>query len=150
MPLVTCKGPSLGTPCPGTIPRLGTIPCHQPKIVIIVMKSIQPLPLVPHPFLRPYVSINSTQQLRLQDKLALLVLLSRLIRLIVLPPHSLLALLAVDVAHLVPAGCHVALDGFRLGGVDDGVEEEGFAVLATEVLGNVSEVIELKNASLKG
>lgn len=30
---------------------------------------------------------------------------------------------------------HVALDGFGLQDVDDGVEEVGFAVLAAEILG---------------
>lgn len=80
-------------------------------------------------------SIDLAQQLRLQDELALLVLLTRFVRLVVLPPHCLLALLADDVAHLVPARCHVPLHGFGLRGVDDGVEEEGFAVLAAEVLG---------------
>ncbi len=34
----------------------------------------------------------------------------------------------------MPARRHVALDGFGLRGVDDGVEEVGFAVLAAEVL----------------
>lgn len=32
------------------------------------------------------------------------------------------------------AGGHVALDGFGLRGVDDGVEEVGFAVLTAEIL----------------
>lgn len=35
----------------------------------------------------------------------------------------------------MPARRHVPLHGFGLRGVDDGVEEEGFAVLAAEVLG---------------
>lgn len=78
--------------------------------------------------------INLTQQLRLQNEFPLLVLLACLIRLVVFPPHGLLALLAVHVPHLVPTGRHVPLHGFGLRGVYHGVEEEGFAVLAAEIL----------------
>lgn len=85
--------------------------------------------------IHPCHSINRTQQFRLQNKFPLLVLLGRLIRLIIFPPHRLLALLAVHVPNLVAAGRHVAFDGFRLRGIDDGIEEEGFAMLAAEVLG---------------
>ncbi len=35
------------------------------------------------------------------------------------------------------AGGHVALDCFGLGGIHDGAEKEGFAVLAAEVLGRM-------------
>ena len=79
-------------------------------------------------------SINRTQQLSLQDIFPLLVLLARLVRLVVFPPHRLLALPTRDVAHDVSARRHVAFRGFALSDVDDGVEEEGFAVLAAEVL----------------
>lgn len=79
-------------------------------------------------------SIDRTQQLRLQDEFPLLVLLAGLVSLVILPPHGLLALLTNHIPHLVPAGGHVALDGFGLGGVDDGVEEVGFAVLTAEIL----------------
>lgn len=79
-------------------------------------------------------STDSTQELGLQDELALLVLLTRLVRLIVLPADRLLALAAGDVAHNVAARRHVALAGLAHFDVDDGVEEEGFAVLAAEVL----------------
>ena len=34
----------------------------------------------------------------------------------------------------MPAGGHVAFDGFGLDDVDDAAEEVGFAVLATEIL----------------
>jgi hypothetical protein len=78
---------------------------------------------------------NRTQQLRLQDEFPLLVLLARLIRLVILPPNRLPALPTHDVPHDVTAGCHVAFCSFAQGDVDDGVEEEGFAVLAAEVLG---------------
>jgi hypothetical protein len=74
------------------------------------------------------------QQLSLKDVFALLVLLRALIRLIVFPPDDLVTLSAVDVTHDVPACGHVALDGFGGGDVHDGIEEIGFAVLATEVL----------------
>lgn len=79
-------------------------------------------------------SINRTQQLRLQNEFPLFVLLTSLIRLIIFPAHRLLALLANHIPHRVPARRHVALDRFGLRGVDDGVEEVGFAVLAAEVL----------------
>ena len=74
------------------------------------------------------------QQLRLQNVFPLLVLLARFVRLIVLPPHSVLALPARNVPHYVPAGCHVAFCGFALGHVHNGVEEVGFAMLAAKVL----------------
>ena len=79
-------------------------------------------------------SRDLAKQLLLQDELALLVLLGTLVRLIILPPNHLFALSASDVAHGVTARGHVAVA--RLGGldVDDAVEEEGFAVLAAEVL----------------
>ena len=79
-------------------------------------------------------SRHTAQQLRLQNIFALLVLLARLICPVVLPPDRLLALTTCDVAHHVPAGRHVPFAGFRGGDIDDAVEEEGFAVLAAEVL----------------
>ena len=74
------------------------------------------------------------QQLRLQDVFPLLVLLIRLIRLIVLPSHRILALPARNIPHYVSASRHVAFCGFALGYIYDGVEEVGFAVLAPEAL----------------
>lgn len=79
--------------------------------------------------------INRAQQFGLQDVLPLLVLLRRLVRLVVLPAHRLLALTAADIPHHVAAGRHVALYGIGLRDVDDGGEEVGFTVLAAEVLG---------------
>lgn len=46
----------------------------------------------------------------------------------------------MDVADNVAAGGHVALVGFGLSNVDDGVEEVGLAVLAAEVLAAVVSV----------
>ena len=84
--------------------------------------------------------IHRTQQLRLQYELAFLVLLRRLERLVVLPPHRLLALPAHNIPHDVPTRRHVAFVGVRLRNVDDGVEEVGFAVLPAEVLRYISNI----------
>lgn len=78
--------------------------------------------------------IHRAEQLGLEYELAFLVLLARLVRLVVLPAHRLLALPAHDVAHNVPARRHVALRGVGLRDVHDAAEEVGFAVLAAEVL----------------
>lgn len=82
----------------------------------------------------PPASIDCTQQLSLQDELPLLILLARLIRLVIFPPHSLPALPAQDVPHNMPASGHVSFRSLSQGDVDDGAEEIGFAVLAAEVL----------------
>ena len=55
--------------------------------------------------------IHRTEQLGLEYELALLVLLARLVRLVVLPPHRLPALPAQYVPHDVPARRHVAFRG---------------------------------------
>lgn len=60
-----------------------------------------------------------TQELGLEDELALLVLLGSLVGLVVLPAHRLLALAAGDVADDVAAGGHVALRGLASVDVDD-------------------------------
>ena len=78
--------------------------------------------------------INRAQQLRLQYKFPLLVLLRRLVRLVVLPSHRLVTLPAHDVPYEMPARRHIAFCGFRLRDIHDSVEEVGFAVLAAEVL----------------
>lgn len=78
--------------------------------------------------------INRTEQIRLQNVFSLLVFLAGLECLVVFPPDRFLALPAVDVPHQVSAGRHVPLDSFRLGNIDDGVEEVGLAVLTAEVL----------------
>ena len=77
---------------------------------------------------------HNTQQLCLQDKLPLFVFLAGLVRLVVLPPYSLLALPADDIAYHVATSCHAALYCLRLVDVHDVVEEECLAVLAAEVL----------------
>ena len=88
-------------------------------------------PTFPH-FSQPLKHLH--KQLGLQDIFALLVLLTRLIRLIVLPSHRLLALPTRNIPHYVSSGSHVAFGGFGLGDVYDGIEEVGFTVLAAEVL----------------
>lgn len=85
---------------------------------------------------------NGAQQLRFQDKLALLVLLASLVRLVVFPADSLLALPAVDIADYVAASRHIALIWIRLGDVDDAIEQVCFAVLATKVLHSVSATLQ--------
>lgn len=74
------------------------------------------------------------EELFLKDEFALFVFLAALVRLVVLPPHSLFALSAGDVTNYMSTGSHAALDSLRLGDVDDVVEEVGFAMLAAEVL----------------
>ena len=54
-------------------------------------------------------SINCAEQFGLENVLVLLVLLARLVGLVVLPPNHLVALLAIDVSHNVPARGHIAL-----------------------------------------
>ena len=82
------------------------------------------------------------QQLLLKDELPLLVLLRALVGLVVLPPDHLFALPARDVSHSVSAGSHVAIAWLRCLRVDHAVEEEGFAMLAAEVLPVNSDVSE--------
>lgn len=89
--------------------------------------------------------MHSAQELRLQDKLALLVFLRRLVRLVVLPANRMLALAALDVTHHVSACRHVALHRFFLDDVDHSGEEICFAVLAAEVLDALAQ---LGNAGL--
>jgi hypothetical protein len=57
-----------------------------------------------------------------------------LIRLVVFPPDRIATLSACDVSYDMPAGCHVTFHRFGRLDVDDIGEEEGFAVLAAEVL----------------
>ncbi len=79
------------------------------------------------------------QQLGLEDELALLVLLGALERLIVLPPHRLLALAAHDVADNVAARRHVALARLARVDVDHRIEEVRLAMLSSEVLPRAQE-----------
>lgn len=85
-------------------------------------------------------STNITEKLGLEDELALLVPLGGLERLVVLPPHRLLAATARNVAHDVAARRHATLVGLARLDVDNRVEEVGFSVLAAEVLGCVGQV----------
>ena len=103
---------------------------HAPYIKNLISRSLYVYLL----FQKKHISVDLTQQLLLQDVLALLVLLRRLVGAVVLPAHDLLALAAVDVAHHVPARGHVALPGLALLDVHDRVEQVRFAVLAAEVL----------------
>ena len=84
-------------------------------------------------------SRHHAQKLRLQDELALLVLLRALKCLVVLPPNHLFALSARDISYDVSAGGHVAVARFRSLGVHDAVEEVGFAMLTTEILWSVRQ-----------
>jgi len=79
-------------------------------------------------------SADRKQQLRLQDELSLLVLLSSLIGFVVFPPNSCLALTAPDVTDNMLTGRHAAFVCIAEYDIDDVVEEECFAMLATEVL----------------
>lgn len=74
------------------------------------------------------------EQLGLEDELALLVFLARLVGLVVLPADRLLALLAGDVADDVAPRRHAALRRLARVDVDDRVEQVSFAVLTAEVL----------------
>jgi hypothetical protein len=76
------------------------------------------------------------EQLVFENKLAFLVLLAALVRLVVLPPHRLFALSTLDVSHDVSARRHVALARLASLDVYDCVEEICFAVLAAEVSTN--------------
>lgn len=82
--------------------------------------------------------VHRTKQLGLKYKFSLLILLIRLVRLVVLPAHSVFTLLAADIPYDVFARRHVALVGGAFVYIDDFGEEVGFAVLAAEVLVKVS------------
>lgn len=79
-------------------------------------------------------SYDRTQELRLEDIFALLVLLAGLVCLVILPADRLFALSAVYVTYYVASGRHVALVWVRFGDVYDLVEEICLAVLTAEVL----------------
>lgn len=86
-----------------------------------------------HPGLR-----YRAKKLRFEDELALFILLARFVGFVVLPADRLFALSTVYIADDVASGSHVALVRFRLGDVDDLIEEVCLAVLPTEVLGKVN------------
>lgn len=92
-----------------------------------VIAIVLPPPLVIH-------LADVAEQLGLQDVLSLLVLLRALISFVILPAHCLLTLLAIDVAHDMPACRHRSFRGIALLNVDHAVEEVCFAMLATEIL----------------
>lgn len=88
---------------------------------------------------------HGAEQLRLQDIFAFFVFLAGLVRLIVLPAHGFIALLAFDIPHNVSPRGHVPLHRFRLLDIDDRGEQEGLAMLAPEVPGyNVVEIGEMR------
>jgi hypothetical protein len=82
----------------------------------------------------PLTSVHNLQQLRFQYKFTLFILFARLVGFVVFPPHRLSALSTYDVPDDVPSRCHVSLHGLGGFNIDDAGEEEGFAVLAAEVL----------------
>jgi hypothetical protein len=86
----------------------------------------------------PRCLVDLAKQFGLENELALLVFLRRLVRLVVFPTDGLLALLAANVSYDMSTGGHVALA--RLAGcdVDDVLEQIRLSMLATEVLGNKS------------
>lgn len=79
------------------------------------------------------VLCHSTKQLRFQYELSLLVLLARFVGLVVLPTYGFVTLLTQDISHDMSTSSHISLHGLGLFYVDDSGEEEGFAVLASEV-----------------
>ena len=92
---------------------------------------------------------DRAQQLAFEDELALFVLLASLIRLIVFPADGLVTLFANDVSDNMSSGCHVSLHSLGLLDIYDVREEEGFAMLATEVARyNVIEVCKVRLALL--
>jgi hypothetical protein len=90
------------------------------------MCSIRPLSL--------FQSSDIAQERLLENKLSLLVLLCTLVCFIVCPSDHLFALPASDIPDGVPASGHVAVAWLGCLDVHNAVEEEGFAMLATEVL----------------
>lgn len=77
---------------------------------------------------------DSSEELSLENELALLVLFRGLVRLVVFPTNHLTAATARYVADDVTACRHITLGLFGGVDVDDIVEKVGFAMLATEVL----------------
>lgn len=83
-----------------------------------------------------YCLVDGDEELGLEDKLALFVLLARLVGFVILPADDLLALSAGDVADDVAASCHAALSGLAGLDVDDRVEQVRFAMLTPKILGD--------------
>ena len=61
---------------------------------------------------KPRFLVYRTQQLCLQYEFPFLIFLTRLVRLVVLPPHRFLTLSARYVPYNMPAGGHIPLRGF--------------------------------------
>ena len=59
-----------------------------------------------------------------------------------------MTLLALNVSHDMPTGCHVTFARFAFFNIDDIVKEVCFAMLASEVLGPTSEPTKAKNCCL--
>ena len=97
----------------------------------LARQSYPPLPAL---MSKPHYLVHRTQQLRLQYELPLFILLTRLVRLVVLPPYCLFALSAYYIPYNMPAGGHISFCGFGLRNIHDCIEKVGFTVLATEVL----------------
>jgi hypothetical protein len=79
-------------------------------------------------------SSDIAQERLLEDELPLLVLFRTLVCFVVSPSDHLFALPASDIPDSVPASGHVAVAWLGRLDVHHAVEEEGFAMLATEVL----------------
>ena len=86
------------------IPRL---PMHAFSLPAI--RSHAPLSTLS--FAPPRSLIHRAQQLCLQDEFPLLVLLTRLVGLVVLPPHRVLTLSTRYIPHDMPAGGHIPFRG---------------------------------------
>ena len=102
---------------------------HTNSTLFLLTISPLSLPFRPLPF-----SLHSTKQLRLKNKLPLLIFLRLLKRFIVLPPHGILAIPALDVSHNMSSRRHVTLGCFFLNHVYHIAKKVGFAMLAAEML----------------
>lgn len=100
------------------LPRLLYISYAPPQSLVVILSSL----------------VHLAEQLGLQNELALLVLLRRLVRLVVLPADNLAAAATGDVAHHVPARRHIALGRSARFDIDHRVEQVRFAMLAPKVL----------------
>jgi hypothetical protein len=65
--------------------------------------------------------------------LTFLVLLAGLISLVILPADGLVALFAYYISDYMSPCCHISFHGFALPYVHNRGEEEGFAMLASEI-----------------
>lgn len=99
-----------------------------------MLSKRSPAPLPSIPLASTSALVHLAQQLGLENVLALLVLLRRLVRLVVLPADRVAAAAADYVAHHVPARRHIALGRVTRVDVDHRVEQVRLAMLAPEVL----------------